>query len=109
MSMTIQSVRPEPKTLQSNIISRMLGPVKYQSFLGNYRKNRKSLRMNREDWLSQPLTAKEHTFMYDYLNELGSSITELGRKQEMKPAGVHAQALRICARYLFQNKDKITR
>ena len=103
-----QTITPEPKTLQSDIIKRVMGSEeKYQAFLGHYRQMRKRNRVNRAEFLSKPLTEKENEVMYAYLNETDEPISGIADKFGMKKSSAYVNALRICARYLYQHREKI--
>lgn len=105
---SMTSVTPHfahPSTLQASIIKRMFGDdKKYETFLGNYRKSRKTARYDRSEWLSRPLTEEEHTMLYEFLHETDTAVTEIGRNHNMKSDKVHAAVLKLCARYLYQNQ-----
>lgn len=105
---TVPQIHPfEPKGIQTEIVKRFMSDTQYRSFLGNYRKHRKTLRVRRDELLSKEVSEKEHQALYAYLNEFETTVADIGRKFGFPQKNVHGVLMRAAARLLYQNKSKL--
>ena len=95
-------------TLSMKVLKRFLSEKEIETLLSQYVVNKQTRGFsNRRESLNQPLTDLEMEMMNAYLFEAETPIRELEARFKLRKYALIPKAVRLTARYLYQNRDLV--